>query len=75
MPGGSHLATGKWRSVAHTKCKFDSEQCSFSISIQIIDVLAVMNDEKHDFGFHGYQQTQGHNETIHISNIKFFKWN
>ena len=31
---------------------------------QNIDILAVMNDQKNNFGFHGNRQTQGHKHQL-----------
>ena len=51
--------------------KFYSVQCSFSISVQKIDILAVMNDEKNDFGFNGNQKTHGNRLQLKNFYIKY----
>ena len=38
---------------------------------QNIDILAVMNDQKNDFGFHSNQKTQGHKHQLTNSYFKY----
>ena len=38
---------------------------------QNIDILAVMDDQKKDFGFHSNQQTQGHKHQLNNLHFKY----